>query len=476
MAPRIPLIYICGQLEYQPETGDDPTDKAYADYFHGWCGRADLTGRHRFRTLVQMGVQSAIRDGQHGWVEHIKNGELRLQAIEGDRIGNPQNPNTSDEFNIGGIRIDEKGAVTGYEIYKRTRAMSYTLEGEEKPENFIHLFFPNRTDQYHGVSKLAPALPHARDLYELLGYEKIAAKFASSFAAFVRTRDIGAPGSEAWADAPNGSGLPPSMKAEAGMVMKVENGVDEIDFAPGTMRPSGAFMALLEALIREIALAMNLPYGFVYNMAAFGGVTARLETQAAQRVFRWYQEMLEHILLNRVKRKVLLFGIAAGNIPATKNWDRGSWRYGATLTGDVGHQVQADLDLVRCGAKTRSQLAGEYNNDFRQVMEKNGAEIQAAMAVSKRLGVPIELLLRDLENPTALIAAMERAKTGEPDPAAPPPPPPGLIGTVGDKGVKSLLDMVMAVNRGEMDRDSGINTAMTVYGMDFNDASALFPK
>ena len=138
--------------------------------------------------------------------------------------------------------------------------------------------------------------------------------------------------------------------------------------------------------------------------------------------------------------------------------------------------MQADLDLVRCGAKTRSQLAGEYNNDFRQVMEKNGAEIQAAMAVSKRLGVPIELLLRDLENPTALIAAMERAKTGEPDPAAPPPPPPGLIGSVGDKGVKSLLDMVMAVNRGEMDRDSGINTAMTVYGMDFNDAAALFPK
>jgi hypothetical protein len=266
------------------------------------------------------------------------------------------------------------------------------------------------------------------------------------------------------------------MKAEAGTVMKVENGVDEIDFAPGTMRPNGAFMALLEALIREIALAINLPYGFVYNMAAFGGVTARLESQSAQRVFRWYQEMLEHILLNRVKRKVLLLGIASGKIKACRNWNMGSWRYGATLTGDVGHQVQADLDLVRCGAKTRSQLAGEYNNDFRQVMEKNGAEIQAAMAVSKRLGVPIELLLRDLENPTALIAAMERARTGAPDPAAPPPPPPGLIGTVGDKGVKSLLDMVMAVNRGEMDRDSGINTAMTVYGMEFIDAAALFPK
>lgn len=55
----------------------------------------------------------------------------------------------------------------------------YSLEGEVKPESFIHLFFPSRTDQYHGVSKLAPALPHARDLYELPGYEKIAAKFAT---------------------------------------------------------------------------------------------------------------------------------------------------------------------------------------------------------------------------------------------------------------------------------------------------------
>jgi capsid protein len=59
-------IYICGQLEYQPETGDDKLDETYAEYFHDWCGRADVTGRHRFRTLVQLGVSSAIRDGQHG--------------------------------------------------------------------------------------------------------------------------------------------------------------------------------------------------------------------------------------------------------------------------------------------------------------------------------------------------------------------------------------------------------------------------
>jgi capsid protein len=467
-------IYICGQLEYSPDTGNAKTDHLYAEYFHDWCGRADITGRHRFRTLVQLGLSSAIRDGEHGWVEHIEDGELRLQAIEGDRIGNPQNPNTADEKNIGGIKVDDRGKVTGYEIYKRLRTTSYTLEGEVKPKDFIHLFFPNRTDQYHGVSKLAPALPHARDMYELLGHEKIASKFAASHAAFIKTRDPGAPGSGSWESAASGSGLPSTMKAQPGTITKVEQGVESIEFAPGTMRPSGAFMALWEALIREIALGLNLPFGFVYDMARFNGVTARLETQAAQRVFRWYQEVLEHLLLNRVKRKVLLLGIAAGKIPATKDWDKGSWRYGATLTGDVGHQTRADLDLVAAGAKSMGQVAAEYNNDIRSVIDETSREMQYAMEASKRDGVPMELLLQKLPNPTQLFAALERAKTGAPDPASPPPLP-GLIGTIGDKGVKGLLELVKAVNAGEMDRDSGINTAISVYGMEYLDAARLFP-
>lgn len=61
------------------------------------------------------------------------------------------------------------------------------------------------------------------------------------------------------------------MKAQVGTITRIE----PVEFAPGTMRPSGAFMSLWEALIREIALGLNLPYGFVYDMARFNGVTAR---------------------------------------------------------------------------------------------------------------------------------------------------------------------------------------------------------
>lgn len=470
-------MYICGSLQYVPATGNEKTDQIYADFFHDWCGRADLTGRHRLKTMAQLGVQSAIRDGEHGWIEHIQDGELRLQAIEGDRIGNPQDPKLSDEKNIAGIHIDDFGKVTGYDIFKRSKSSThYSLEGQVKPEHFIHLFYPNRTDQYHGVSKLAPALPHARDLYELLGFEKTAAKFASSFAGFVRMKDPGAPGAAQWDDKPEGSGQPATLRVESGTVMRVEAGTEEIVFPPGTQRPSGAFIALLEALIREIALGINLPYGFVYNMAVFGGVTARLEVQAIQRVIRSYQERLEEVLLDRVKKKVLMLGIAMGRIPATKHWNRGSWRYGAAITGDVGHQTSADIELVRQGAKTISALAIEHGYDFGEVMETKAAEIARIKKISEAQGIPMELLMNGETQATTMFANMERAKAGLPGPEDPPPPPPGLIGVVGDKGAKTLLDLLEKVGSGLIDRDSGIMAAMRLFGLTFIQADKIMPQ
>lgn len=472
---RLPM-YICGTLEYQPQTGDGKLDRRYAEYFHNWCGRADYTGRHRLKTLAQLGIASAIRDGEHGWVERVEDGELRLQAIEGDRIGNPQSPVTGDETNINGIHIDAAGKVVSYEIYRRTRTVSYEKEAVVTPRDFIHLFYPTRTDQYHGVSRLAPALPHARDLYELLGHEKVAAKFAASFAAFVKMKDVGAPGAASWEDPGDAAtGRPATLKAQAGTVMRMEAGTEDIEFAPGAQRPSGAFMALVEALIREIALALNLSYGFVYNMAVFGGVTARLETQAVQRVIRWYQERMEEVLLNRVRDKVLMLAIASGKLPWSRNWNKGAWRYGAAITGDVGHQTSADLELVAAGIKTRSQMAAEHGNDFRQNIDQVAAEVETIRDVAAEREVPMELLLERLNNPTALFANLERAKAGLPGPDEPPAPPPGLIGSVGDKGVKPLLELLEKVGSGVIDRDTGVLTVMKLYGMSYAAADKLVP-
>lgn len=465
-------MYTMGSLEYQSNTGDEKADNEYEDYFHAWCGECDHTGRHRLRTLAELGLRSTIRDGEHGWVEHFdpKTMEYRLQAIESDRIGNPQH-SVQSETNINGIQIDDRGKVVHYEIYKRTLNNQYKKEGDISPGRFIHLFKPTRSDQYHGVSILKPVIPHAQDLYELFGFEKIAAKFASSWAAFVRLKDPNASNGLDWDKQGKGNGGLPTFAAQAGSVVRLTDG-EGIDFAPGTQRPNGAFMNLVDAIIREIAIGMNLPYGFVYNMASFGGVTARLEVQQAQRTFRRWQEIIVNTLLERVKKRVLLIGIAKKDIRASKNWNKGNWQFGPTITGDVGHQVQADATMVQYGVKTRTKWAADLGYDFADLANESSAEIQMLQKIAVRDSVPLELLISSLGNPTELLSAMEKAKAGVSDD---PPQPPGLFGEIGDKGAKQIIDLLASVGRGEIHRDTGRNTLVSVYGLDYQTAQSILP-
>jgi lambda family phage portal protein len=466
-------MYVIGTLEYQSATGDEKADTEYEQYFHEWCGRADITGRHRLRTLAELGLRSMWRDGEHGWIEHLVDGELRLQAIEGDRIGNPNSPGT-DEKNICGIQIDDWGKPVKYEIYKRTRTQQYEREAEVGPDRFIHLFRPTRSDQYHGQSLLKPALPHARDLYELLESEKLAAKFAASFAGFLRTGSAYSPtGIDSWDKGKDTKTGVRSMEVRPGMIVEIPAGEGGVDFAPGTQRPSGAFMALWEALIREMAHGFNLPFGFFYDMSRFGGVTARLETQAAERVFRRFREILINTLLDRVKKKVLLLGMARKEIRTVKDWNKGNWQFGAALSGDLGHQVNADALLVENGVKTRTQWAAELGYDLNDIVDQTAAEMEKYQRVSKQKSQPIELLNVKLPAPTENLANLAKAKAGI---TGEPPPPPGLIGQSGDKAAKGVVDVLTAVGRGELDADSARATLTEVYGMDLTQALLLLPE
>lgn len=61
---------------------------------------------------------------------------------------------------------------------------------------------------------------------------------------------------------------PGTVEMKAGKIQRLSQGED-IQFAPGTNRPSGAFMALVQVMVREIASGLNMPYGFLYDMTAF---------------------------------------------------------------------------------------------------------------------------------------------------------------------------------------------------------------
>src|SRR5574343_521701 len=48
--------------EYSPTTGDRNYNQVVSEFFHEWCKRCDVTGRHTFKKLVQLGCEERAVD------------------------------------------------------------------------------------------------------------------------------------------------------------------------------------------------------------------------------------------------------------------------------------------------------------------------------------------------------------------------------------------------------------------------------
>jgi lambda family phage portal protein len=464
--------YTADTVQYVSQTGDEEIDSMYQDYFHVWCEQADITGRHRLGALVWMAMWSLLVDGDHGWhlvqIEEGGKQQLRIQSIEADRIGDPNNPmNPGNNNDIGGIVVDDLGRPVSYRIFKRERRTAlYSFEKEIPADQFIHIFDPMRVDQYRGVTALSTVIAPARDLYEVYHFEKLAAKWQVGHAGFIKvtdpTRRDG--GISAWnGTKDNRPDSPGTMAMEAGKIQRLSQGED-IQFAPGTNRPSGAFMALVQVMVREIASGLNMPYGFLYDMTAFSGHTGRIEIAQAMRSIRRYQKLLSEKALDPLRDRVIGLGISLGDLPAHPKWRSGRWGFGRSLTGDYGHDTSANLQLLSAGLVTATDLIAETGQSFEEVVRRSASEVAYLQRVATETGVPIELINQRLPGPTQALAAM-----AEP----PQPPPPGLVPQGLD--VKPLLELLKNVGEGILDRESAIINLMNLYGVERNAAEKMIP-
>jgi hypothetical protein len=250
---------------------------------------------------------------------------------------------------------------------------------------------------------------------------------------------------------------------EAGKIQRLSQGED-IQFAPGTNRPSGAFMALVQVMVREIASGLNMPYGFLYDMTAFSGHTGRIEIAQAMRSIRRYQKLLAEKALDPLRDRVIGLGISLGDLPAHPKWRSGRWGFGRSLTGDYGHDTSANLQLLSAGLVTATDLIAETGQSFEEVVRRSASEVAYLQRVATETGVPIELINQRLPGPTQALAAM-----AEP----PQPPPPGLVPQGLD--VKPLLELLKNVGEGILDRESAIINLMNLYGVERNAAEKMIP-
>ncbi|NBW19913.1 MAG: phage portal protein, partial [Caulobacteraceae bacterium] len=387
--------HVAGTISYQARTQNPQVNTDVEAYWNEWWDKCDISTRHTGSALMQVAVMSMLRDGDFLFVlVRDSNGDLKIQGIEADRLGDPFKVYTSLEL-IGGIHIDRNtGAPTAYDIYNRSIGDFYTYQLTIPSSQAFHLFDPLRIDQYRGVSAFHTAINDATDIYELTGFEKMAAKVAGSQSGIVKRNNNNAADLSTLSTEENLSGNQIKLETiESGKISYLEPGEDII-FPNGPSRPSGAFIEFHKVLMRNICLGLGIPYSFAVDPSAMSGPTARLEMQQAGRTFKRYQNLLNDKVLRPIKNIVIADAVARGMIQTSEGGKttRGIFNFGANVSIDLGRESASAIAEFKSGLRTGSDIYAERGADWEASMRQRAIEAKAIQDLAKEYGVPAETI------------------------------------------------------------------------------------
>ena len=453
--------YVAGRLTYQARTGDKDVDEQVERYWRNWCRSCDFLRKHDFVTLLQLAVMAILRDGDCGFIIVREKGELKLQAVEADRIGSPYNRLIDSDTYIGGIMLDEYGRPDKFQIFVRTINNQYVSPTDIPAAEFIHLFDATRLDEYRGRSAFATALNAARDLQEALKAEIQAIKYASYQTGVIVTEN----GSADAADYFAGSG--PNDLGQREKLSNIDPGAINY-LSPGEKmemfrsdRPTGAFAEFIRLVQSHICMSVGLPYGFAFD-ADKSGPMARMEAAMAERTFARWRRLLESQFLERIKNIVLLDAQSRGLLPENEYLLDGRWCWPAKVSIDYGREASADIALWKAGLKTAGQIYADMGEDYEEAFLARAKEAD----MIKQLGIEFKIQpirISDSVPQTVLDA----------EPVAGEEQTPPLIDSIGIGGADAVAKILKAMSEGSLTPEQASIIMVEVFGMSKEAAAEL---
>lgn len=441
--------------EYLKMTDDDKAEwvETVEREFHCWAESpdCDITRTQNFYGLQGLAFRSMLESGDNFALLPMasQSGKssaysLRIQLIEADRIATPgaqgivaivpgiggsitstiptsQQVADPSKYNgatpgnriVGGVEIDQVGAPVAYHIatqhpgdvaaaslkWNRVKAFGESTGRR----NVLHLFPKERPGQNRGVPFLAPVIEPLKQLDRYTEAELMAAVVSGMFTVFVKTEggDGINPG-----PAVGGSLLASDKKAVGmgnGAIVDLVPG-ESVEFAnPG--RPNTAYDGFVESILRQIGVALGLPFEVLIKHFTASYSAARAALLQAWQVFRLRRDFMATQFCQPIYEAFLEEAIASGRVDAPGFFDdpviraayvAANWVGDAPSQIDPLKEIQAAELRLQVGVSDLKQetmeLRGKAWEDVheQQVREKKarvlgGLEAEAVQAV-KPLG------------------------------------------------------------------------------------------
>ncbi len=384
-----------------------------------WCDRAR---RLNFYGMQRLAMRSVLESGDVFAALHITNrsgapNPLAVQLIEADRVTNPRG--TSDTRDArGGIEFDEDGAPRSYHIYNPAKGGLYgsgiASEGHwidafgaaSGRRNVLHVFDPRRVDQTRGGPYLAPVMEHLKQLGRYTEAEIDAAVLNAFFAVFIEN--------------PTGEGIDPLNSAVSGRYggasdSPVAGGWDgtltsglAVDLPPGAKvtsanpgRPNEAFDPFVQAMLRQIGSALEIPFELLVKHFTSSYTAARAALLDFWLFVRSSRDWFEATFCQPVYEEWLSLEVVHGNIAApgffTSAVHRHAWS-SATWTGDsmgvldpqretAAIRDALDLGLTTLERETMRRDGSNWEDNHAQQVRERNARVEGGLEQSSETGV-----------------------------------------------------------------------------------------
>lgn len=322
----------------------------------------DVERRLPFSMLQGLAMLKALEDGDvfASLPRFRRTGspyQVKMQLIEGARISNPGFTSDSDSL-VAGVEKDAFGAAVRYHVCSRHPGSAYFYRNRDKVSwvalqafdrtgqpLVLPLLDVKRPGQTRGVPYLAPVIELIKQLGRYTDAEVMAAVVSGMLTVFV-TNDTGNPqlGPAETLDNPTGD---PSAQADTtgmelgyGSVVGLAPGEGVSTVAPG--RPNTAFDPFVQAILRQIGVALELPFELLVKHFTASYSAARAALEEACDYFQRRRHWLVTMLCQPVYEAVISEAITSGRLAAPGFFAdplvRRAW-LGTEWTGDAFSQI-----------------------------------------------------------------------------------------------------------------------------------------
>jgi len=306
----------------------DAWERAAEREFRTWAESTDcdVTRTQNFAGIQELAMRSVLMSGDTLVARRFPDRGQRiataLQVIEGDRLANAAGTRDTPEM-AGGVKRDSYGAPVAYRILRQhpgdapanlSEADEIAAFGPSGLRQVYHLFHKTRPGQTRGVPYLAPVIESLKQLDQYREAEMMAAVIGAMFTVFIKTED--------------GEGLAPMQPtAETGGAasdkdFKLSPGAmlnllpnESVEFAnPG--RPNVAFDPFTQAILRQIGVALELPFEILIKHFTASYSAAQAALVEAWKFFRARRAWLASGLCQPVYEAVIYEAVARGHLAA----------------------------------------------------------------------------------------------------------------------------------------------------------------